>query len=211
METILLNLVEYFSLETLIIAICVFILTMLIKWPIKKITNKYNEDKRKALNTIIIFIPMILSIIGVITYLKLFKNVWYSSSIYKLSFSSWVISLTVYALFDRVYIIIKGIKSGKIKVDSKEVKETYKTIKNTIKELSSKIKADEKQMNKLKADISALLEIKKILESEDNKDIAKIFHINTQLKDLMLKEEGLNLLILDEQSRLEDYKNKINQ
>ena len=51
------------SWEVALIAFIVFGLTMLIKWPIKNATSKLDENKRKAVNTVIVFIPMVLSIL----------------------------------------------------------------------------------------------------------------------------------------------------
>ena len=64
------------SIETIVISIIVFGLTMLIKWPIKKLTQKLEENKRKAVNTVIVFTPMILCFILNILYYGIFKNQW---------------------------------------------------------------------------------------------------------------------------------------
>ncbi len=62
------------SLEAIIISILVFGLTMLIKWPIKKYTAKFEENKRKSINTVIIFIPLILAYILSALYFGISKN-----------------------------------------------------------------------------------------------------------------------------------------
>ncbi len=96
MDGELINTIKNISLESLCIAFGVFALTMLVKWPIKKCTAKFPEDKRKAVNTVILLIPIILALIGSILYYGFFKASWFSLKAFETAFSSCIVSLTIY-------------------------------------------------------------------------------------------------------------------
>ena len=87
MESEILLRLKDISIEAVIISIIVFGLTMLIKWPIKKSTSKLEENRRKAVNTIIVFIPMILSFLISCLYFGLFSNQWFETIVFNTSAS----------------------------------------------------------------------------------------------------------------------------
>lgn len=210
MDGEILNTIKNISLESLCIAICVFVLTMLIKWPIKKCTAKFSEDKRKAVNTVILFIPIILALIGSILYYGIFKASWFKLEVFETAISSWIVSLTIYAIFEHIVILIKGIRSGKVKIDSDLTKETLTFLKSNIKTLTSKIKLDEKQVKKVKEKLSSLLEIKNIIESDETiKDIAKLSETNIQIQELKNEEKNLQTKIDENQKQKQTYIDKL--
>ena len=108
----LLNLKEI-SIQVIVISILVFALTMLIKWPIKKATAKLSENKRKAVNTVIVFIPMLLSFVLTFLYYGLFEKIWFDTVIYDTMVSSYLIAVAIYAIYTRIVILIKGMKNSK--------------------------------------------------------------------------------------------------
>ena len=59
----LLVILKDLDLKVLAMGGIVFLLTLFLKMPIKRATGKLQEDKRKAINSVIILIPIILSII----------------------------------------------------------------------------------------------------------------------------------------------------
>ena len=138
----ILNLKEI-SVQAIVIAVLVFALTMLIKWPIKKATAKFDESKRKAVNTVIVFIPMFLSLVFSSLYLGIFKKEWFKISVLDLLTTSYVLALTIYAFYSRVVILIKGSKSSSKKKQDDLSKETIKYIKGNIKTISKTLKLDE--------------------------------------------------------------------
>ncbi len=211
MDGEILNTIKHISLESLCIAFIVFVLTMLIKWPIKRCTKKLTEEKRKAVNTVILFVPIVLSLILSILYYGILKKSWFNLMSFETTISSWIISLTIYAIYERIVILIKGIWSGKIKVDSELTKETLKFIKDNVKILTSKIKIDEKQIKKIQEKITSLLEIKKVIESNvGNIDIAKLSETNIQIQELKNEERSLQLQINENQKQIQNYSEQLN-
>lgn len=211
MDGEILNTIKHISLESLCIAFIVFGLTMLIKWPIKRCTKKLTEEKRKAVNTVILFIPIVLSLILSILYYGIIKKSWFNLISFETAISSWIISLTIYAIYERIVILIKGIWSGKIKVDSELTKETLKFIKDKVKILTSKIKIDEKQIKKIQEKITSLLEIKKVIESNvGNINIAKLSETNIQIQGLKNEERSLQLQINENQKQIQNYSEQLN-
>ncbi len=109
---------------TYIFAIIVFTLTFIIKLPIKDKTKTLSEEKRKAINSIIILIPITLSITINILYFYLTNNKLIFNEILKYSINTYVIDTIIYALYSRLKIIIKGIKTNeniKISYDNKSI------------------------------------------------------------------------------------------
>lgn len=68
MDEYFLYLIDNFSLEIFLMSLAVFALTMLIKIPIKKATSNLEEVKRQGINSLIIFIPLVLSFIVCLVY-----------------------------------------------------------------------------------------------------------------------------------------------
>lgn len=210
MEGELLKTIKNLSFESLCIAFVVFGLTMLIKWPIKKCTNKFAEEKRRAINSVILFIPIVLSLICSILYFGIFNGVWFNLNIFETAISSWILSLSIYAIFDRIKILINGIFSGKNKFNDDLTKETISFLKENIKNITSKIKVDEKQLTKIRTELAALLEIKSILKSgEKVLDIAKFSETNIQIQDLKTQEQTLQKEVAENQNRLNAYNKKL--
>lgn len=210
MNSELLNNIKNLTLESLIIAIVVFILTMLVKIPIKNKTSKLEESKRKAINSVIIIIPIILSLLLSISYYGLFKSQWFSLYVLETAISSWILSFTMYTIYQRIYIIIKGILSGKLKINSDLTKETISLLKNEIKTISSKLKTDEKSLSKLENKKSSLINIKEMLDGIScNIDIAKISETNFKLKTIQIEETVLKNQIETNKQLLENYNQKL--
>ena len=97
------------SWEVALIAFIVFGLTMLIKWPIKKATSKLEENKRKAVNTVIVFIPMILSILLNGLYYGIFKHEWFDGIVFESAGSIYILALAIYAIYS---IVELGVESN---------------------------------------------------------------------------------------------------
>lgn len=210
MDGKILDVIKNISLESLYIACCVFLLTMLIKWPIKKFTSKLTEDKRKAVNTIILVIPIVISFLISILYFGIYKSIWFNLDVLEISISSWVVSLTIYAIYERIVILIKGIRTGKLNYNSEITKDTLAFLKKNIKLLISKIKIDKKQFDKIKNQMKSLLEIKSIIESDiSNNDIAKLSQTNIQIQELKNEEISLQKQIDENEKQKQIYINKL--
>ena len=108
MEEYILSLLNYVSIDTIIISFIIFCTTMIIKIPIKKFTSSFRESTRKALNSFIILIPIISSILINLIYAKIFANFFSNVELVKSIMNSWIISLSIYAIFERIRLIVKA-------------------------------------------------------------------------------------------------------
>lgn len=195
MDSEFFDIIKSISLEAFCISVCVFVFTMLIKLPIKKYTSKLSEDKRKAINTVILFIPIVLSLLFSVFYYGLFKHTWLSITMFETATSAWIISLSIYAIYERIIILIRGIMSGKLKADSDITKETLSFLKSNIKALTSKMKVDEKQIKNIQKRLTSLLEFKNSIETcTTGMNIAKLSETNIQIQQLKNEEQSLQKL-----------------
>ncbi len=185
MENDILLALKNISIETLVIAFIVFSLTMLLKWPIKKFTSNFNENKRKAINTVIVFIPALLSLSFSILYYGLIKESWFCSSTFDTCISSYLLSLSIYAIFSRLVILIKGIASGKIKVNSKEASQTITEVKEEVSSLSNVLSSNNNKVNEIIKKIQELNDLKQSIEiSNTTNSLIPINDINEEITKL---------------------------
>ena len=206
------NIFKDYTLEVILIGLSAFLLTYIIKWPIKKATEKLDENKRKAVNIVIIFIPLIISIIASILYYGIAKNVWASFMVFDSAFSSWIISLSLYAIVSRIWLVIKGIFSGKIKLNSELTKETIEYFKDKIKNISKELKVDEKSLTNIVNKIEELAKLRDLLTSDTiNPDITKIAEVNTQISNLETKQKTLQDEIDSKINIINGYNDKLYQ
>lgn len=204
------NIFKDYTLEVILIGLGAFLLTYLIKWPIKKATEKLDENKRKAVNIVIIFIPLIISIIASILYYGIAKNVWATFMVFDSAFSSWIISLSLYAIVSRIWLVIKGIFSGKIKLNSELTKETIEYFKDKIKNISKELKVDEKSLTNIVNKIEELAKLRDLLTSDTiNPDITKIAEVNTQISNLETKQKTLQDEIDSKINIINGYNDKL--
>lgn len=204
------NIFKDYTLEVILIGLGAFLLTYLIKWPIKKATEKLDENKRKAVNIVIIFIPLLLSVIASILYYGFAKDEWATLMVFDSTFSSWIISLSLYAIVSRIWLVIKGIASGKIKVNSELTDEAIKYIKENIKNISKQIKVDEKSLTNVVSKIEELAKLRDLLTSDTiNPDMEKIADVNSQITNLETEQQKLESDIENKKNILNGYNDKL--
>ena len=204
------NIFKDYTLEVILIGLGAFLLTYLIKWPIKKATEKLDENKRKAVNIVIIFIPLLLSIIASILYYGLAKDEWATAMVFDSAFSSWIISLSLYAIVSRIWLVIKGISSGKIEVNSELTEEAIKYIKENIKSISKQLKVDEKSLTNVVSKIEELAKLRDLLTSDTiNPDMEKIADVNSQITNLETEQQKLESDIENKKNILNGYNDKL--
>lgn len=197
------------SWEILVGAFIVFGLTMLIKWPIKKTTSKLEENKRKAVNTVIVFIPMVLAIVLSGLYYGLLEQEWFTGKVFEFAGSIYVLALAFYAIYSRIIIVIKGVKSSS-EIGANLSKETISFIKQNIKTISKTLKVDESNLEKVVEKIDNLLKIRdELVNNLEYQDITATENIDNQVSSLRLEENSLkdNITLLKEQ--LLNYQNTI--
>lgn len=204
------NIFKDYTLEVILIGLGAFLLTYLIKWPIKKATEKLEENKRKAVNIVIIFIPLLLSIIASILYYGFAKDEWATVMVFDSAFSSWIISLSLYAIVSRIWLVIKGISSGKIEVNSELTDEAIKYIKENIKSISKQLKVDEKSLTNIVSKIEELAKLRDLLTSDTiNPDMEKIADVNSQITNLETEQQKLESDIKNKKNILNGYNDKL--
>jgi hypothetical protein len=142
----LLLMIKEIDLRILAMGFITFLLTLILKLPIKKATAKLQENKRKAINSVIILIVIGVSFGVAELYCGLYLKDWLTHSIYKLAISVYLISILIYGTFSRIIVICKGIFSGKIKIKDVYTKEQIKAIKQNVKTITELINSNKKQL-----------------------------------------------------------------
>ena len=187
------NIFKNYTIEALIIGFGAFLLTYLIKIPIKKKTSSLEENKRKMVNIVIMFIPLVLSFIASMVYYGITQKQWVSLLVLDSAVSSWLISLSLYAIVSRVWLVIKGLRSGKLQLNSELTKETVNYIKDTIKTLNKENKTTEKSLASITEKLSSLTQLRDLF-SQDNtsEDITKLSDLNIEINALQETEKEYN-------------------
>lgn len=211
----LLNLKEI-STEVIVISILVFSLTMLIKWPIKRATANLAENKRKAVNTIIVFIPMFLSFIFSLVYYGLFEKIWLDTVVYDTMASSYVVAVAIYAIYSRIVILIKGLKKDNKTTDVSEdadfSKETVNFVKQNVKTISQALKVDQTNLESTIAKIEKLLSIRNEISTNTLfQDIALAEKLDNEISGLERQKEELTKSISEKQTEIDNYQQSINK
>ena len=182
MEYEIFNIFKNYTLEALLIGFGAFLLTYLIKLPIKKKTSTLEENKRKMINIVIMFIPLILSFIASVVYYGITERQWISLLVLDSAISSWLISLSLYAIVSRIWLVIKGIKSGKLQINSDLTKETISYIKETIKILNKENKTAEKSLETITEKLTSLTQLRDLF-CQDSSEILKLNNEISSLKE----------------------------
>jgi len=184
MDSEILVYLKDFSLEVLIISALIFLLTMLIKWPIKRATSKLEENRRKMINTVIVFIPILLSAALNALSFWIFKRDWKVSTFFDSVISCYVLALVIYAFYSRIVVIIKGIKKPK-QTEQDFGQETIEVVKQNVKSLSKFLKVDESKLQEITKKLSKALALKtRLLEEQSFKDIAKVEELDKTISNL---------------------------
>lgn len=208
----ILDFLSNFSWEVLVVSVILFILTMFVKWPIKKATSKLAENKRKAINSVIIAIPVILSFVITPLFFGIVKNEWFSVTIIENAVTSCLLSISIFVVYQRIIIVIKGFTSGKQSFDNQIICETINTIKNDINSLNTVLKNDKSKLKEISNKILYLLNIKKEIEkSNDYIDLKKLSETNTQIQSLTNEETKLEEQINITKNQITQYELKLQQ
>lgn len=204
------NLICGYSLEVLLVALLAFVLTQIIKLPIKKATSKLDESKRKMVNIVILFIPLLISFVSFILLYGIRDGVFFSVKMLVNSVSAFVLSLSLYAIFSRVLLVIKGICEGKLSVNSELGKDTIDYIKNIIKELTKKLKLDSKELEKLTSELGKLESLRQLILGDTIcVDEQKLSSVSKEITELTQKksEVAQSVALLNE--KLQKYTEKL--
>ena len=185
-------LVNNFSLEFFLMSLIVFVLTLIIKIPIKNATSKLEENKRQAVNSVIILIPLLLSFVAnLIYFLTVEKNVL-SLEYVSCALSVFVMSISIYLIVSRIVKIVRGVMSGKVTLQ--EVGVAIENVTQSLKrEEGSVVDDSNTELDKIKKSIDTLLNLKEKLESsKKDENLTILTEIEGEIKRLEEKEETLN-------------------
>lgn len=206
MEYEIFNIFKNYTLEALIIGFGAFLLTYLIKIPIKKKTSTLEENKRKMVNIVIMFIPLILSFIASVLYYGITENEWISLLIIDSAISSWLISLSLYAIVSRICLVIKGIKSGKLEINSNLTKEMITYIKDTINTLNKENKTTEKSLASITERINSLTKLKDLFcQDNSTMNLTEISDLNNEIISLQETEKEYKSQIKSNTEKINTY------
>ena len=192
MEDYIMYLVNNFSLEFFLMSLIVFVLTLIIKIPIKNATSKLEENKRQAVNSVIILIPLLLSFVANLIYFLIVEKNVLSLEYVSCALSVFVISISIYFIVSRIVKIVRGVMSGKVTLQ--EVGVAIENVTQSLKsEEGSVVDASNTELDKIKKSIDTLLNLKEKLESsKKDENLTILTEIEGEIKRLEEKEETLN-------------------
>ena len=205
MEYEIFNIFKNYTLEALLIGFGAFLLTYLIKLPIKKKTSTLEENKRKMVNIVIMFIPLVLSFIASVVYYGITERQWISLLVLDSTISSWLISLSLYAIVSRIWLVIKGIKSGKLQINSDLTKKTISYIKETIKTLNKENKTAEKSLEAITEKLTSLTQLRDLF----CQDSSEILELNNEISSLKETENEYKAQIESNTEKINTFTEKL--
>lgn len=189
MNSTTIELLKSVTLETLILSFIIFSLTMILKLPIKNLTSKFNEEKRKSINSLIILLPIILCILITTIYCKLF-NINLHNNFITISFNSLILTYSLYTIYERSKYILKSLFSSNLtKKEIILVNKEIKKCKDDISLIIAKIKKNENIKNQLN-------------------DLSKIYDQNITLKNLFEEKENIENYIKEKERELKILKER---
>ena len=153
------SIVESFSVEALVVGLITFIVTMYIRKRIKKRSSNLEESKRKLVNSVLVIIPLMVSVSISVGYLYYIEEM----EIYRvidIGCSGWLVSMSIYAVYERSGIVLNGLFSGKQELVNEEVSSVLKVIKQKEKTM----KTVKKKMEELMDSKSKVTSLSRVLE-----------------------------------------------
>ena len=187
------------SIEIIVMALIVFGATMLIKIPIKKKTSTLAENKRKLWNSLIIPIPLLLSFITAIVYGFIFLDYIKVGKMLDLSISTYILSLTIYAIYSRIVVIIQGFKNGNISLDEC-ITQTQEVL---LSDTSNIITEEERELLEVVNQIKILITEKELLTNSQQVSLATLATTNIKIQSLQEKKKALENLIKNQKEKLQ--------
>ena len=187
------------SIEIIVMALIVFVATMLIKIPIKKKTSTLAENKRKLWNSLIIPIPLLLSFITAIVYGFIFLDYIKVGKMFDLSISTYILSLTIYAIYSRIVVIIQGFKNGNISLDEC-ITQTQEVL---LSDTSNTITEEEQELLEVVNQIKILITEKELLTNSQQVSLATLATTNIKIQSLQEKKKALENLIKNQKEKLQ--------
>ena len=171
-------------------SVIVFVLTLIIKIPIKKATSKLDESKRSAINSVIILIPLLLAFLSSLIYFLILKREILTLDFVSCSLSVCVMAISLHLVISRITKIIHGVISGKIKAEE-AIQEVSDIVEDACKN-SEASSSSQNSFDKIKRDIDMLLGYKEELEKLGKEtSITILTEIDNEIKKLESEEKTL--------------------
>ena len=178
------SIVESFSVEALVVGLITFIVTMYIRKRIKKRSSNLEESKRKLVNSVLVIIPFVISVCISVGYLCYIEEIE-TYRVIDIGCSGWLVSMSIYAVYERSGIVLNGLFSGKQEL----VKEEVSSVLKVIKEKEKTMKTVKKKMEELMDSKSKVTSLSKILEINRELNVYSS-QLNTLSKEIEEMKEG---------------------
>ena len=212
MENEILFNIQNITLEIALMSLIVFGLTMLIKIPIKRATSKLEETKRKSYNTLIILIPIVLSILACFIYYGIDGKSNWTDLALRNSMTVYILAAFIYAVYQRIVIVIRGMKSKDTKINSTLPHDVVKYLKQNIKLINHTIKDEEKGLLNLSKQLKYLQDAKTKVENNlALQSITPLNELDESVAKLKREQEERTNAILDVKNTLKKYEEKLHK
>lgn len=212
MENEILFNIQNITLEIALMSLIVFGLTMLIKIPIKRATSKLEERKRKSYNTLIILIPIVLSILACFIYYGIERDANWVNLALKNSMTVYIFATFIYAVYQRIVIVIRGMKSKDTKINSTLPHDVVKYLKQNIKLINHTIKDEEKGLLNLSKQLKYLQDAKMKVENNPTlQSITPLNELDESVAKLKREQDERTNAILDVKNTLKKYEEELHK
>ena len=212
MENEILFNIQNITLEIALMSLIVFGLTMLIKIPIKRATSKLEETKRKSYNTLIILIPIVLSILACFIYYGIDGKSNWTDLALRNSMTVYIFATFIYAVYQRIVIVIRGMKSKDTKINSTLPHDVVKYLKQNIKLINHTIKDEEKGLLNLSKQLKYLQDAKTKVENNPTlQSITPLNELDESVAKLKREQDERTNAILDVKNTLKKYEEELHK
>lgn len=212
MENEILFNIQNITLEIVLMSLIVFGLTMLIKIPIKRATSKLEETKRKSYNTLIILIPIVLSILACFIYYGIDGKSNWTDLALRNSMTVYIFATFIYAVYQRIVIVIRGMKTKDTKTNSTLPQDVVKYLKQNIKLINHTIKDEEKGLLNLSKQLKYLQDAKTKVENNlALQSITPLGELDKKMTELKREQDERSNAILDVKNTLKKYEEKLHK
>ena len=212
MENEILFNIQNITLEIALMSLIVFGLTMLIKIPIKRATSKLEERKRKSYNTLIILIPIVLSILACFIYYGIDGKSNWTDLALRNSMTVYIFATFIYAVYQRIVIVIRGMKSKDTKINSTLPHDVVKYLKQNIKLINHTIKDEEKGLLNLSKQLKYLQDAKTKVENNPTlQNITPLNELDESVAKLKREQDERTNAILDVKNTLKKYEEELHK
>lgn len=212
MENEILFNIQNITLEIALMSLIVFGLTMLIKIPIKRATSKLEETKRKSYNTLIILIPIVLSILACFIYYGIDGKSNWTDLALRNSMTVYILATFIYAVYQRIVIVIRGMKSKDTKINSTLPHDVVKYLKQNIKLINHTIKDEKKGLLNLSKQLKYLQDAKTKVENNPTlQSITPLNELDESVAKLKREQDERTNAILDVKNTLKKYEEELHK